>query len=223
MLATAARFAAARGAMLFRLDAATELARAAMRGGEVGGGHLVAFVDDGEFGVACVEEGLPARLRTLVRFDGTRALVSVAGEPAPAVLEAMAAARGTVARAELVPPTLPSTVLVVSPTGPAAELEAYAVRLASGAGDLVLGVHWRARLSGDGRVLRAREPLSRAAITIPASGGRLPERIELAHQGACPTEMHHYLSLKHGVAFDLFALDSEIWWRVEGERSEPYI
>ncbi|PAX06968.1 hypothetical protein CKY28_12940 [Sphingomonas lenta] len=218
ILEAAAGRAAARGAMLFRLDLATELARAALTPGELGEAAPIAMLDGEGYAVACVEDAFPLRVRALVRFRDGRAAVFPDAAEAPPALEALAHGRRTVERAALVGRGLAQTVLMMPLAG---VLEAYAIRRAEREGDLVLGVHWLVRLSGDGRALMGCEPLSRSAATVPAEGGRLPERIAVSHFGATPNEAHHYLSLKHGVALDVLALESETWWRVEGERSEP--
>lgn len=222
VLEEAAAWAAARGALLFHLDLAIELARDALSPTERGGGELVAVADAEGYAVAAVEDGLSPKVRAIVRFDEGRVLVTPGGAPAPSLLEAMATAKRTVGRAAPIGPGLPAATLVAPPTAPGAPLDAYAFRLAGRPGDLVLGAHWRLRLSPDGRAVTAREPLSRAAATVAATGGRLPGSVALAHPGPCPNEAHHYLSLKHGVALDVLALDSASWWRVEGGRSEPH-
>lgn len=214
-LEQAAALHAGRGSLIFHLDLAGALAAAAFADAEIEGEPVVTVDADG-YGVACVDESLPPRLLATVRFaaDG-RPVLSCEPGPAQPPLDVIAAARRTLAAAFAEPDT--SRAFVIVPPRRGEPIEGYAIRLAAQPGGVVLGVHWHVMLDPFGRQVTAREPLARAALELPAINGCPPPYAEVTHFGAMPGEIHHYLSLKHGIVLDIVALQSSTRWRVEGE------
>lgn len=215
-LERAAALRAGRGSLIFHLDLAGTLASAAFAGEGLEGAPVV-IVDDDGYAAACVDESLPPRVLASVRFaaDGRPVLTREPGV-APPPLDVMAAATRTLAAA-FAEPGVPRAFVVVPP-GPGEPIEGYTIRLAARSGGVVIGVHWRATLDPFGREVTSREPLARATLELPAVNDCPPPFAEVTHFDATPGEMHHYLSLKHGIVLDVMALRSSTRWRVEGEQ-----
>jgi hypothetical protein len=213
-LVEGARRSALRGMLLHEVTLALDLSQGVLTDDERAGATLIADLD----AAGLVVHAVAGAVRVSVRLDGGSALASPGGA-AGARIEALATAQLSVARAAPAGRGVPQRAVVLPPPEGAVMLEAYALREAPRAGDLVLGVHWYLQLSADGRRILAREPLSRAAITVPALDGRLPGTISIVHGGAHPDEIHHWLSLSRGVRLEVLALASATRWRVEGDAS----
>lgn len=215
VLRKAAHAAAARGSLLFHLDLATELARPLI--GE--GLALATVLDDDGYGVEGVAEGAPTTVRTSVRFaDDGRSILLQTSRPASATVEALAAARRTMEAARLTG-AAQEAVIIVPPSG-AGEIEAYAIRIADKAQDVVLGVHHRAVLTPNGRRVLKQEALSRTPLVLTGSADVPPASAQVTHFGATPSEMHVYLSLKHSLPLEILAMQSQLRWLVDGESAE---
>jgi hypothetical protein len=100
-----------------------------------------------------------------------------------------------------------------------APIEVYLLRNAQVRGDIPIGVHQRVLVSPDSaRVLRA-EPLSCFDLTLQGSCGEPPQEILVSHLSSeVPTEIHIYLSLKHGRPIEVAAIPSNACWRVDGDK-----
>ena len=222
-LRAAAEAAAMRGSLLFHLDLAASLATDALAAAGVPADFHAMLVDADGYGVLALEDGAFPRERAMVRFaaDG-RPVLSERSGAATLAMAALARARRTAAGAGLVPGR--SVAIAIpqrSAARPSDPIEAYVLALppADAASDLVLGIHWRLSLSGDGDTILTREPLSRTALVLPGARGVPAYGIEVTHFGAVPSETHTWLSLKHGVAIRVVAMESMQLWDVEGERT----
>lgn len=216
-----AAWAVARGSLLFHLDLAAAIAgdHVAANGlapatdglaVDVGpNGYEVFFLGDDE------EREL---LAVTFAADGSPIAEQRRGAPSQR-LRVLAAARRT---AQALPGPDRRSIVVVPPAvkaAPDAPIEAYAMRVADRRGDMVVGVHLRARLTPDGRRMLAKEPLSSSALVVPGSDGRPPLDVTLTHLlGPTPSEAHVYLSLKHGVPISVITAENDEHWVVDGER-----
>ena len=212
--------AAVRGSLLFHLDLAAALGVQALHEAGIDPSLYALLVDEHGYGVLALDASAVPQERAVVRFasDGRPQVAARQGAAAPAAT-ARARATVTVARAELIAGRHGGIAI---PQRAAARhddpIEVYALALPDTLGDVVLGVHWYATVSGDGTMLLAREPLSKSALVLPARGDLVPFGVEITHMGATPSEIHGWLSLKHGLALSVATLESGLIWTVEGER-----
>lgn len=212
--------AAMRGSLLFHLDLAAALGVQALHEAGIDASLHALLVDDQGYGVVALDASVVPQQRAVVRFaaDGRPQLSAGQGAAVPAVA-ARARAAATVARAELIAER--HSVIAIPQRAAARHddpVEVYALALPDAAGDIVLGIHWHAEVSGDGTTLLAREALSQSALTLPARRDTPPFGIEVTHMGAVPSEIHGWLSLKHGLTLSVATLESGLIWTVDGER-----
>lgn len=220
-LQAAADFGAIRGSLLFHLDLATELGRAALRERGLTDEQTVTIVDGDGYGIIALDDKLANEQVAVVRFaaDGRPIMAPSSGAP-PRRLVAMMWAKRILAR-EFPAPAY--SIVVVPPSDEAPHdtpIEAYALRRADRPSDVMIGRHWLATLSLDGDRIIDRIPLSRTDMVLASRPELPPMDLELTHFGAVPTEIHSYLCLKHGMAMQVATLESSLLWRVGGERVE---
>lgn len=221
-LQAAANGAAVRGSLLFHLDLAAALGLEALAEAGVAADLYTVLVDGEGYGVLAIADGAAPREQAIVRFssEGRPLVAGRDGAPRAADLARARAAR-TVTDAKLTGAAR-ETIVTIPPSDRARAtdpIEVYALALPDVAGDVVLGVHWRAIVSADGGAILSQEPLSRSALVLPSQDGAPPFGVQVTHFGAVPSEIHTWLSLKHGMALSVAALDSDILWMVEGERT----
>lgn len=221
-LKAAAEDAAVRGSLIFHLDLAMALGAEALAEAGIAAPLAAALVDEEGYGLVALDDGPVPQRRATVRFapDG-RPLVAAAGGAATAAEAARARAARTLAEARLTDPARGRLVVIpqrraATPRDP---IEGYALALPARTGDVVLGIHHHATLAGDGTRLLASEKLSRTALVIPGRPDLPPFGVEVTHFGAVPSEIHTWLSLKHGMSMAVAALESGTVWMVEGERT----
>lgn len=218
-LQAAAQFNAVRGSLLFHLDLAAELGRMALREQRFTGFESVVIVDGDGYGVLALDGWAGSTLIATVRFaaDGRPVVAAASGSPGRSVV-AMARAADALGREFSAPG---HAVIVIPPSDKATSdtpLEAYALKRGGGPGDVVVGQHWIAAFSADGSTMIETVPLSRTDMVLESRPDLPPMDLELTHFGATPTEIHSYLSLRHGIALTVVTLGSSLLWRVEGER-----
>lgn len=235
-LQAAANAAAVRGSLLFHLDLAAALGLDALVATETGADtdagaeaatNLYTVLVDGEgYGVLAIADGVAPQERAIVRFaaDGRPIVQPRSGPPRAADLARARAAR-TVTAAKLTGQGQAGTreAIVAIPQSSQAHssdpIEVYALALPDVPADVVLGVHWYAKVSADGATILSSEPLSKAPLVLPSQGGEPPFGVQVTHFGAVPSEIHTWLSLKHGMALSVIALESDTVWMVEAERT----
>lgn len=213
--------AAGRGSLLFHLDLAAVLALGhVQRLGPRAPAFDAWVVDVGPNGYEAIF--LDARAEAFaVTFAADSQTIGEArhGAATPRVAT-MAAAFRTARASGLIPANTPHEAIVVPPPrdhAPADATEAYLVRGGEAKGDLVFGRHWHLLVDNGGRAVAAATPLSRSVLTIPGANGRAPEDIVVTHLGETPSEIHTYLSLKHGVPIEVVATGTNTRWQVAGE------
>lgn len=217
-LGKAAEVAARRGSLIFHLDLATEAARAAFAGQRIADDVLATVVDDAGYRVFAFDAAPLPRVLAEARFDGAgRALVDVAPEAVPPRAEVLARARRTVLTTAAVRSGAAYAAIVVPATDTQAPLEAYAIAVGVSAETLILNGHSYFRLTSDGRGVIE----TRSFVQSPAPGAdeRMTAEVRLQTELAVPSELHTYLSLKHGVPILLYAKALATHWRVDGERT----
>lgn len=100
------------------------------------------------------------------------------------------------------------------------DLLVYALAYSNNAAEVVLGVHYRVVVSGDGAEVRSIQPLSRSAVVVSKSKG-IPKGATPGPLWATnlttptPLEAYVYLSLLHHVPIFVGAPDHTIW-KVDG-------
>lgn len=217
-LLDAAEIAARRGSLIFHLDLATEAARAAFAGHRIADDVLATVVDDAGYRVFAFDAAPLPRILAEARFDGAgRALVDIAPESVPPRAEALARARRTVLATADARGGASSAAIVVPTTDTQAPLEAYAIAIGVSAETFMLNGHSYFRLTSDGRDVTETRPF----VLSPAHGAddRMTAEVRLQTELAVPSELHTYLSLKHGVPILLHAKASATRWRIDGERT----
>jgi hypothetical protein len=218
-LRLAAARSVTRGSLLFHLDLAATLALDHLYGNpliENADGWAVDVTTRGYEAVFISDS--PDRELAGVTFAATGApmVEALRGTPSPRVRALCVAARTIAALAG--PAT--STIIAVPPTAGSIgqELDAYLLRRADTPHDIAIGPHTRFRLSPDGRDIRGREPLARSELILPARNEGDAQGVTVTHLMAdVPSEVHVYLSLRHGIAIDVITTSNEEHWRVDGE------
>ncbi len=206
--------AVARGSLIFHLDLAAALAPQAVAATQLAHERPVLAVDLGPHGyqVDVLSADLARDLaRVTFAADGSAMLEPSHGAPT-ARARRIGEATYTLRRLD------PNARAVILP--PHEDLiEAYLIAESEREGDIVVGVHHRLRLTADGRTVLAQTALSRSPLTIPGTNGKPAFDIVLTHVlGETPSELHVYLSLKHGVPLDIITAANEEHWQVDGER-----
>ncbi|TRW14794.1 hypothetical protein [Glacieibacterium frigidum] len=217
-LGEAAEVAARRGSLIFHLDLATEAARSAFASQGIADDNLAAVVDVAGYRVFAFDASPLPRVLAEARFDGAgRPFVDLAPGSIPARAEALARARRTVLATAAVRRGAANAAIVVPATDTQAPLEAYAIAVGVSAETFVLNGHGYFKLTSDGRDVIETFPfvLSR----VDAAEDRMTSEVRLETELAVPSELHTYLSLKHGVPILLRAKSSATNWRVDGERT----
>lgn len=225
-LATQARASAVRGRALLYLDLAAAMASEHVRD---------TFADRSRIGGWIVDLGLDGlEVLFLTRHERPRTMFRVTfaadgktiGERmddlatprqlviANAKRTALAAVpRGIVYNAIVIPP----------PDAPLADssIEVYLMRAARSPGDIVIGVHWQALISADGARVLGGRAFSRSDETLLGSNGVTPDEILITDSvGEAPSEIHSYLSFKHGRSIDVITIASRAYWRVREDEIE---
>lgn len=218
-LRLAAESRAVRGSLLFHLDLATEIGRTACRDCGFATQETATIVDAEGYALMALD-GSPANaLVAIVRFapDGRPIVTPAKGAP-PRAVGAMARAGRALA---LEFPAPDHQIMVIPPSDRAGlddPLEAYAMKRSIHSGDVVIGQHWHARLSSDGACVLDKVPLCQTDMILESRPEMPPMAVDITHFGAVPTEMHHYISLRHGMALTVVTLESQLLWHVDGER-----
>lgn len=214
-LHAAADLAAARGSLLFHLDLATEVARAALAAAGIATGLLATVVDDRGYRVLAFDPGPARRALAAVRFD---ALGTADVLPAPDRLPPRAVTLAE-ARATILAHTGADHAAIVIPADDLhAPLEGYALAVGDAPDRVHLADHWLLTLDPRGGRVTARQPVVLAGDAPPHDIGAL-RAATLAVPCAVPHELHTYLSLKHGVPIFVQTAESGVRWRVDGERT----
>lgn len=132
----------------------------------------------------------------------------------------MGAAFRAVRASGLIPANVPHEAIVVPPPPDSLStdaIEVYLVRGGEAKGDVVLGRHWHLRLDDGGRAIAAATALSGTILTIPGANDRAPKDVLVTHLGETPSEMHTYLSLKHGIPIEVVAMETNTRWHAAAE------
>lgn len=215
----AAAWSVTRGSLMFHLDLAATLAREHLYGDPIvenadgwavdvtARGYEVVFVRDA-----------PDQELAVVTFTADGSPIVEAGTGAPSLrVRAMSAAARTIALSQGMTPT---TIIAIPPTTGSMghDLEGYLLRRADAPSDVAIGPHSRFRLSPDGRKILSTEPLARSELILPSRKEGDLEGVTVTHLlGDVPSEVHVYLSLRHGMAIDVITTSNEEHWQVDGE------
>lgn len=215
-LRDAAAWAVARGSLLFHLDLAGALAR------DFVAEHLPELefdswaVDIGPYGyeVVFLADGTDREfLGVTFSADGSPIAETRRGAPSPR-LRALAESARTLSAL----PLPEWRAIVVAPPSNASEpdtpIDGYVLRLADLPGDIAFGTHEVCRLSADGRYVLSREALSRSTLVVPGETRDLAVTHLL---GDAPSEVHVWLSLKHGMPISVLTTSNQEHWVVDGE------
>ncbi len=81
-------------------------------------------------------------------------------------------------------------------------------------GEIVVGGHFRARVSSDGRTVNEFDPLSNSCLTLPAPAEEKPVAAVVTHViSDIPTEIHVFLSLSHEKP--IYIMTEEAMWSAD--------
>lgn len=215
-LRDAAAWAVARGSLLFHLDLAGALAR------DFVVDHLPELefdswaVDIGPYGyeVVFLADGTDREfLGVTFAADGSPIAETRRGAPSPR-LRALAEGARTLAA---LPVPERRAILVAPPSDtsePDVPIEGYVLQLADLPGEIALGTHELCRLSADGRYMLSREALSQPTFIMRGD----TQDVAVTHLlGDAPSEVHVWLSLKHGVPISVLTTSNQEQWVVDGE------
>ncbi len=219
VLRHSAAWAVTRGSLMFHLDLAAMLAREHLDGNPLikqADGWAVDVTVRG-YEVVFITE-VPARELAVVTFaaDGSPIVETSDGTPSPRVHALARAARTMAMLAGLTP----RTVIAIPPTAGSvgSQLDGYVLRRANVGDNIAVGPHSRFRLSADGRDILVTEPLARSELILPSRHEGDLQGITVTHLfGDVPSEVHVYLSLRHGVPIDVITTSNDEHWRVDGE------
>lgn len=218
-LDAAAFLASARGSLIFHLDLAAELARAALANAGISDAPLAVLASADGYEVVALAGTATSCIIAAVRFDNAgSAIVTRPNTPASARMEILAHARTTAAAGR---DGARQAIIVVPPPRDAGEtpIESYAITLAITPGAIALGPHSHLRLTPDGRRIIAVQPLFAETTELPPLPPPRRSHIALTQPGAVPSELHTYLSLKHAIDLAVTTPDPGLCWHVSGERT----
>ena len=214
----AADLAAARGSLLFHLDLASAVARAALTEQDITFAGLATLVDERGYRVIAMNDAPLRRAVAEVSFDPSGAAtvwLDPVGVPPRAATIADAYVTATAAHDGM---AVAQATIVIPAHDPARPIEAYAVAIAQNRGTVQLTGHALVTLDPAGRRILSRELLAVATGQDACSAHAARDAV-LVIPDAVPSELHTYLSLKHGVPLTIETRQSGVRWRVDGERT----
>lgn len=213
----AADLASGRGSLLFHLDLATVLARAAFALRGIAFDQLATLVDEQGYRVLALDAAPSRRALAEARFDDRGEVQIVAADSQPPRASVLADARATLAAARFEGAET-HAILVVPADDPRAAIEGYAIAVGEDPAIVKPESHWHVTLDPDGRRIVRRAPLLVTERDAPAAIQALRDAT-LTVADAVPGEIHTYLSLKHGVPLTVRTRESGALWRVDGEHT----